>query len=87
VEKHIDDSYALRKFMGFDFSGKGVPDATTLLGFRHVLEQQGLQKKIFETVKEVLEEQGKIMRGGSILDATIIEAPASTKNSAKSGDP
>jgi IS5 family transposase len=46
--------------------------------------KRGLQKALFETVKEVLEEQGKIMHGGSILDAAIIEVPASTKNSAKS---
>jgi IS5 family transposase len=87
LEEHSYDSYGMRKFMGFDFSEEGAPDATTLLGFRHVLERHGLQKKLFETVKEVLEEQGKILRGGSIIDATIRETPSSTKNSAKSRDP
>jgi IS5 family transposase len=82
LEEHIYDSYGMRKFMGLDFSEEGAPDATTLLGFRRVLERHGLQKKLFETVKEGLEEQGKILRGGS-----IIEAPSSTKNWAKSRNP
>jgi IS5 family transposase len=73
--------------MGLDFAGEGAPDATTLLDFRHPLERRGLQKTIFETVNEVLEEAGKIMRGGSILDAVIIEVPVSAKNSAKSRNP
>ncbi|MDR2483574.1 MAG: IS5/IS1182 family transposase, partial [Treponema sp.] len=51
-----------------------------LLDFRHLLEKHGLQKALFETVNEVLEEHGKIMHGGSILDAARIEAPSSTKN-------
>ncbi|MDR2797106.1 MAG: transposase, partial [Treponema sp.] len=63
------------------------PDATTLLNFRHVLEQYGLPKQLFERVNKGLEEQEKIMGGGSILDATHIEAPGSTKNGAKSRDP
>jgi IS5 family transposase len=76
----------MRKFMGLDFSEEGAPDATTLLNFRHLLDGHELQKKIFETVNKLLEEEGKIMRGGTIIDATIIEAPVSTKNSAKSRD-
>jgi IS5 family transposase len=80
AEEQIYDSYAMRKFMGIDFTEEGAPDAATLLDFRHLLERQGLQKALFETVKEALEEAGKIMRGGSILDAAIIEVPASAKN-------
>jgi IS5 family transposase len=57
-------------------------DAATLLDFRHLLEKHGLQKTLFETVNEA----GKIMHKGSILDAAVIEAP-SAKNSAKSRDP
>ena len=87
VEEQIYDSYAMRKFMGIDFTEEGAPDATTLLDFRHLLEKHELQKALFETVNGVLEESGKIMHGGSILDATIIEAPSSTKNSAKSRGP
>jgi IS5 family transposase len=77
----------MRKFMGIDFTEAGAPDAAALLDFRHLLERHGLQKALFETVNEVLEEEGKIMHGGSILDAAIIEAPSSAKNSAKSRDP
>jgi IS5 family transposase len=87
LEEHIYDSYAKRKFMGIDFMEEGAPDATTLLGFRHLLERNGLQKKLFETANKELEEKGKIMHGGTIIDATIIEAPVSTKNSGKSRDP
>jgi IS5 family transposase len=87
LEEHIYDSYAMKKFMGIDFSEEGAPDATTLLKFRHLLDKHGLQKELFETVNEELEGKGKIMRGGTIVDATIIEAPVSTKNSAKSRDP
>ncbi|MDR2796079.1 MAG: transposase [Spirochaetaceae bacterium] len=58
LEEHIYDSYAMRKFMGLDFSEEGVPDATTLLNFRHLLAEKGLQKKIFEVVNELLEENG-----------------------------
>jgi IS5 family transposase len=76
----------MRQFMGIDFTEEGAPDAAALLDFRHLLERHGLQKALFETVKEVLEEQGKIMHGGTILDAAIIEAPSSAKNSAKSRD-
>jgi IS5 family transposase len=77
----------MRQFMGIDFTEEGAPDAAALLDFRHLLERHGLQKALFETVKEVLEEQGKIMHGGTILDAAIIEAPSSAKNSTKSRDP
>jgi IS5 family transposase len=87
LEETIYDSYAMRKFMKLDFFKEGAPDATTLLKFRHLLEKHELQKELFETVKGVLEEAGKIMHGGTIIDATIIEAPSSTKNRAKSRDP
>ncbi|MDR1788620.1 MAG: IS5 family transposase [Treponema sp.] len=87
LEENIYDSYAMRQFMGMDFLEEGVPDATTLLQFRHLLERHGLQKKIFEMINAVLEQEGKIMRGGSVIDATIIDAPSSTKNRAKSRDP
>jgi IS5 family transposase len=56
-----------------------VSDATTLLKFRHLLERHELQKKLFDTLNGILEEKGKIMHGGTIIDATIIEAPTSTE--------
>jgi IS5 family transposase len=83
IEESIYDRYAMRKFMRLDY--EGVPDATTLLKFRRLLERNGLQKK--HTLNGILEEKGKIMHGGTIIDATIIEAPSSTKNSAKGRDP
>ena len=87
VEDAIYDSYAMRTFMGLDFAVEQVPDATTLLGFRHLLERHELGKKLFESQNEIFDEQGWIMRGGSIVDATIIAAPSSTKNAAGAWDP
>ena len=88
LEDAIYDSYAFRKFMGVDFMGSGqVPDATTLCKFRKLLDENGVTKKIFEATKDFLDRHGKIMHGGSIVDATIIEAPTSTKNAEKKRDP
>lgn len=71
VEDAVYDSYAMRSFMGLDFAVEQVPDATTLLGFRHLLEQHQLGARLFEAQNEIFEEQGWIMRGGSIVDATM----------------
>jgi IS5 family transposase len=87
TEETIYDSYAMKEFARIDFLEESAPDATTLLGFRHLLERHGLQRQLFETINEILERHGMIWRGGSIIDAAIIEAPVSTKNSAKSRDP
>lgn len=87
VEDAIYDSYAMRKFMGLDFSVEQVPDATTLLHFRHLLEEHQLGEKLFAAQNDIFEAQGWIMRGGSIVDATIIAAPSSTKNATGSRDP
>ena len=87
VEEAIYDSYAMRRFMGLDFAVEQVPDATTLLHFRHLLEKHKLGEKLFEAQNEIFEAQGWIMRGGSIVDATIIAAPSSTKNATGTRDP
>jgi IS5 family transposase len=87
VEEAIYDSYAMRKFMGLDFAVEQVPDATTLLHFRHLLEAQKLGEKLFAAQNQIFEHEGWIMRGGSIVDATIIAAPSSTKNAAGARDP
>ena len=87
VEDAIYDSYAMRQFMGLDFTVEQVPDATTLLHFRHLLETHELGKKLFDSQNEIFTEQGWIMRGGSIVDATIIAAPSSTKNREGARDP
>lgn len=88
VEDAIYDSYAMKSFMGIDFSaGEQVPDATTLCKFRKLLNEHGLQKKFFDQVQELLAKEGKLVSGGTIVDATIINAPDSTKNREKQRDP
>jgi len=87
LEDAIYDSQALRNFVGIDLAVESVPDATTLLKFRHLLEKQALTKVIFEQINAHLSEKGMLMREGTIVDATIIAAPPSTKNRAKARDP
>ena len=66
--------------MHIDFFTEQVPDATTLLKFRHLLEEHKIGEQIFADVKARLDKAGLIMHGGTIVDATIIAAPSSTKN-------
>jgi len=87
VEDAVNDSYAMRAFMGLDFTVAQVPDATTLLHFRHLLEEHHLGEAMFETLNQLFETNGWIMRGGSVVDATIIAAPSSTKNRDQARDP
>ena len=87
VEDQINDSYAMRKFMGVDFATRQVPDATTLLHFRHLLEEHQLGEAMFTALNARLDADGLVMRGGSIVDATIIAAPSSTKNTTGTRDP
>jgi len=87
LEDAIYDSQALRNFVGIDLAIESVPDATTLLKFRHLLEKQALTKVIFEQINAHLADKGMLMREGTIVDATIIAAPPSTKNRAKARDP
>ena len=87
VEDQINDSYAMRKFMGLDFTVAQVPDATTLLHFRHLIETHRLGEAMFAALNRLFEANGWIMRGGSIVDATIIAAPSSTKNATGTRDP
>lgn len=87
VEDAIYDSRAFSKFMGVRFGlGDQVPDATTLLKFRRIVETNGLADEILARVNAVLEAKGVMMRGGSIVDATFVEAPSSTKNAGGSRD-
>ena len=88
VEDAIYDSYAFRKFVQVDFIGEEqVPDATTLCKFRKLLNDNGVTKLLFDTIKQFMERHGRIMHGGTIVDATIIEAPTSTKNAEQARDP
>jgi transposase, IS5 family len=87
LEDALYDSQALRGFAGIELNRDPVPDATTLLHFRHWLERHDLTKGLFEEVAALLAERGLLMRQGTIVDATIIAAPPSTKNKEKSRDP
>lgn len=87
LEDAIYDSQALRTFAGIDLSVEDVPDATTLLKFRHLLEEHGLSAAILAQVNADLEDKKLIMREGTIVDATIIGAPSSTKNKKRERDP
>lgn len=87
TEDAIYDSYAMRKFTGIDFLTESVPDETTLCKFRHLLEANGLNKLFFDAINRVMVQTGHMMKGGTIVDATIISAPSSTKNASKSRDP
>ena len=86
VEDAITDSQALRAFVGIDLSREAAPDATTVLQFRHLLEQHELTRKLLEAVNAGLSAAGLLMREGTIADATIIAAPPSVKNEAKARD-
>lgn len=87
VEDAIYDSYAFRKFMGINFMEEQAPDATTLCKFRKLLDENGITKMFFNGIKVFLDKHGKLMHGGTIVDATIIDAPTSTKNAEKKRDP
>jgi len=81
VEEAIYNTYPMAKFLGISFMvDEQVPDATTLCKFRKLLDENGITKLFFEHMREFLDRHGKLMHGGSIVDATIIEAPSSTKN-------
>ena len=80
VEDEIYENASMAWFMGVNVATDRAPDATTLLHFRHLLEKHGLAEAMFSRLNELLEQKGIMMRGGSIVDATIIAAPSSTKN-------
>ena len=87
VEDAVYDSQALRNFMGIDLSFQSVPDATTLMGFRHLLEANDLTKAMLVEVNVMLLERGLLMTKGTLVDATLIAAPSSTKNKEHGRDP
>jgi IS5 family transposase len=87
AEEALYDSLAMRRFVGIDLGREPVPDETTLCKFRHLLEAQQLGKALFEQVHRHLEAKGIQISRGTIVDATLINAPSSTKNAAKSRDP
>jgi IS5 family transposase len=80
AEDALYDSQAIRRFVGIDLGRESAPDATTLLKFRHLLETHQLTETIFNTINAHLAEKGLFLREGTIVDATLIAAPPSTKN-------
>ena len=87
AEDAIYDSESMRRFARVELGDDKVPDESTILRFRHLLEKHGLTESIFETVKDLLAEHRLTLRAGTIVDATIIAAPSSTKNATKTRDP
>jgi IS5 family transposase len=86
MEDALYDIESMRRFAGVDLEVDMVPDETTILHFRHLLERHNLTKKMFEKIKSYLTEKGLLLREGTIVDATIISAPSSTKNRDKTRD-
>ena len=87
MEEALIDVPTMRRFAGIELISDRIPDETTILAFRHLLEKHELGEQIFETAKAHLSAQGMTMRQGTIVDATLIAAPSSTKNKAGKRDP
>jgi len=87
VEEALYDSRAMRNFVGIDLGREPAPDETTICKFRHILEAHNLGKQLFALIGEYLAENGLKVSTGTIVDATIINAPSSTKNKDKARDP
>lgn len=87
AEEMIYDRNSFQKFLGIDLLSQKAPDETTILNFRHLLEEHRLQERFLRIVNAVLERRGLLMKEGTIVDATIIAAPSSTKNSEQKRDP
>lgn len=87
VEDAIYDSQALRNFCSIDLSIESVPDATTLMNFRHLLETHELPQSMLKEINVLLRERGLLMNQGTLIDATLIAAPNSTKNKKRERDP
>ena len=86
MEDALYDIESMRRFADIDIESDVIPDETTILNFRHMLEEHDLTKRIFEKTKSYLAEKGLLLREGTIVDATIINAPSSTKNIEKTRD-
>ncbi len=87
AEDALYDSDAMRRFVGVELSEDALPDETTILRFRRLLETHRLTEQVFALVRGLLETKGLLLKTGTIVDATIISAPSSTKNAAQARDP
>jgi IS5 family transposase len=87
AEEALYDIQSMRAFAGLELGRDAIPDETTILNFRHLLERHDLTKAIFAAVAEHLAAKGELLRGGTIVDATLIAASPSTKNKEQRRDP
>lgn len=87
AEDALYDSESIRRFVGVDLSDDAVPDESTILRFRHLLEEHQLTAAMFASVRTMLERKGILLKSGTIVDATILNAPTSTKNATGTRDP
>jgi len=87
MEEALIEVPTMRRFAGIELISDRIPDETTILTFRHLLEKHGLGEQIFDIVKALLAARGVTMRQGTIVDATLIAAPSSTKNKDGKRDP
>jgi len=87
MEDSLYDSESMRRFAGIELAEDAVPDESTILRFRRLLEQHRLSEKIFAQIRKLLEGKRLLLKSGTIVDATIIEAPTSTKNADGERDP
>ena len=87
VEEALYESVSMREFVGIDLGHEPVPDETTVLNFRHLLERHELGRQLFERVGAHLQAQGFRLSTGTIVDATLIAAPSSTRNAQGARDP
>lgn len=87
AEDALYDSESMRRFAGIELGDDAVPDETTLVRFRHLLERHALTEAMFSQVRELLESRRLLLKSGTIVDATLVAAPTSTKNAEKQRDP
>jgi IS5 family transposase len=87
AEDSLYDIESMRRFAGLELAEDAIPDESTILRFRHLLEKHQLTERIFAQIRTLLEEKRLLLKSGTIVDATIIAAPPSTKNAAEARDP
>jgi IS5 family transposase len=87
AEEALYDSEAMRRFAQIELGEDAVPDETTILRFRHLLERHALTEEVFIEVTAQLDAKGLLLKAGTIVDATIVAAPSSTKNATETRDP
>jgi IS5 family transposase len=87
AEDALYEIESMRRFAGIELGEAPIPDETTILNFRRLLERHQLTAALMNTINDVLEAEGLLLKGGSMVDATIIHASPSTKNQSKQRDP